>query len=56
MDHFLKIVILQNTQFIITVVKGHPKSLQQPEYICEAGDLNSAIFNNPTAAITTLYQ
>ncbi|RGB35341.1 hypothetical protein C1646_759421 [Rhizophagus diaphanus] len=50
------LVVLQNVQFIITVVKGHPDSLQQPGYICEAGDLTSAIFNNPSAAVTTLYQ
>jgi len=50
------LVILRNKQFIITVVKGHPDCLQQPGYICEAGDLTSAIFNNPSAAVTTLYQ
>jgi len=50
------LVLLQNTQFIITVVKGHAGSLQQLGYICEAGNLTSAIFNNPSAAITTLYQ
>jgi len=50
------LVLLRNTQFIITVVKGHPGSLQQPGYICQAGDLTSAIFNNPSSAVTTLYQ
>src|SRR4051812_48465848 len=50
------LVILQKKQFIITVVKGHPSSLQQPGYICETEDSKSAIYNNPTAAITTLYQ
>jgi len=30
--------------------------LQQPGYICEAGDLKSAVFNNPSGAVTTLYQ
>src|SRR5436190_3034389 len=50
------LVLLRNTQFIITVVKGHAGSLKQPGYICEAGDLTSAIFNNPSAAVTTLYQ
>jgi hypothetical protein len=50
------LVILRNTQFIVTVVKGHPGSLQQPGYICEAGDSRSIIFSNPSAAITTLYQ
>ena len=50
------LVILRNTQFIITVVKGHPDCLQQPGYICEAGDLTSVIFSNPSAAVTTLYQ
>ncbi|PKY37420.1 hypothetical protein RhiirA4_450272 [Rhizophagus irregularis] len=50
------LVVLRNVQFIITVVKGHPNSLQQPGYICKAGDLTSAIFNNPSAAVTTLYQ
>ncbi|RGB33245.1 hypothetical protein C1646_761906 [Rhizophagus diaphanus] len=28
----------------------------QSGYICEAGDLKSAIFNNPSGAVTTLYQ
>jgi len=50
------LVLLRNTQFIITIVKGHPGSLQQPGYICQAGDLTSAIFNNPSSAVTTLYQ
>ncbi|RGB23376.1 hypothetical protein C1646_774587 [Rhizophagus diaphanus] len=50
------LVVLQNVQFIITVVKDYPNSLQQPGYICEAEDLISAIFNNPSAAVTTLYQ
>ena len=50
------LVILRNTQFIITVVKGHPDCLQQPGYICEAGDLTSVIFSNPSAAVTILYQ
>jgi hypothetical protein len=49
-------VILRNTHFIITVVQGHPGSLQQPGYICEAEDLKSNVFNNPSAAVTTLYQ
>lgn len=49
-------VILQNVHFFITVIQGHTSVLQQPGYICEAGDLKSAIFNNPSAAITSLYQ
>ena len=49
------LVLLRNTQFIIIVVKGHSGSLQQPGYICEAGNLTSAIFNNPSVAVTTLY-
>ncbi len=50
------LVILQNTHFFITVIQGHTVFLQQPGYICEAGDLKSAVFNNPSAAVTTLYQ
>ncbi|GBB90763.1 hypothetical protein RclHR1_17810007 [Rhizophagus clarus] len=50
------LVILQNVQFFIIVIQGHTGSLQQPGYICEARDLKSAIFNNPSAMITTLYQ
>src|ERR1044071_8219758 len=46
------LVFLRDTQFIITVVKGHAGSLQQPGYICEAENLTSAIFNNPSAAVT----
>ncbi|CAG8645581.1 8342_t:CDS:2 [Funneliformis mosseae] len=42
------LVILRNTQFI---TKGHPESLQQPGYICEAGDSNSTIFDRITQAI-----
>jgi hypothetical protein len=50
------LVILQNVQFFVIIIQGHTGSLQQPGYICEAGDLKSAVFNNPSAAITTLYQ
>ncbi|RGB32524.1 hypothetical protein C1646_762788 [Rhizophagus diaphanus] len=42
------LVILQNIQFFVTVIQGHIGSLQQPGYICEAGDLKSATFNNPS--------
>ncbi|RGB23714.1 hypothetical protein C1646_774114 [Rhizophagus diaphanus] len=50
------LVILQNTHFFITVIQGHTGFLQQSEYICEAEDLKSAIFNNPSGIVTTLYQ
>jgi len=50
------LVILQNTHFFITVIQGHTCFLQQPGYICEAEDLKSAVFNNPSGAVTTLYQ
>ncbi|RGB22923.1 hypothetical protein C1646_775297 [Rhizophagus diaphanus] len=50
------LVILQNTHFFITVIQGHTGFLQQPGYICEVGNLNSAIFNNPSGVVTTLYQ
>src|SRR5215212_3332300 len=50
------IVILQNTHFFTTVIQGHTGFLQQPEYLCEAEDLKSTIFNNPSAAITSIYQ
>jgi hypothetical protein len=50
------LVILQNTHFFVTVIQGHIGSLQQPGYIYEAGDLKSAVFNNPSGTITTLYQ
>ncbi|PKK55805.1 hypothetical protein RhiirC2_801475 [Rhizophagus irregularis] len=36
--------------------KHHTGFLQQPGYICEAGDLKSTVFNNPSGAVTTLYQ
>ena len=50
------LVILQNIHFIVTVIQGHSGSLQQPGYICEAEGSKSNIFNNPSGAITTLYQ
>src|ERR1700722_1793745 len=49
-------VILKNTYFFITVIQGHASSLQQPGYICETEDLKSAVFNNPSSAVTSLYQ
>ncbi|RIA79191.1 hypothetical protein C1645_841306 [Glomus cerebriforme] len=49
--------ILQNTYFFITVIQsGHTGFLQQPGYICEAGDLKSTVFNNPSATVIILYQ
>ena len=50
------LVILQSTHFFITVIQGHTGFLQQLGYICEAGDSKSTIFDNPSAAVTTLYQ
>ncbi|RHZ49465.1 hypothetical protein Glove_520g3 [Diversispora epigaea] len=50
------LVFLQNTPFIITVVQDHDRFLQRPGYICEAKDKKSEILDNPSAAITTLYQ
>ena len=43
------LILLRDKQFIITIIKGHAGSLQQPGYICEAGDLTNAVFNNPSA-------
>src|SRR5688572_3446395 len=50
------LVFLQNTEFITTTVQGCNSFLQQPGYICEAKNTISNIFDNPSAAITTLYQ
>ncbi|RHZ51818.1 hypothetical protein Glove_469g42 [Diversispora epigaea] len=50
------LVFLQNTEFITTTVQGCNGFLQQPGYICEAKNTISNIFDNPSAAITTLYQ
>ncbi|RHZ48652.1 hypothetical protein Glove_543g12 [Diversispora epigaea] len=49
-------IFLQNTEFITTTVQGCNGFLQQPGYICEAKNTISNIFDNPSAAITTLYQ
>src|SRR6185369_11990893 len=48
-------VILQDTEFTLTIVQGYENSLQ-PGYICEAKGRRSNIFDNSSAAITTLYQ
>ncbi|RHZ78413.1 hypothetical protein Glove_165g3 [Diversispora epigaea] len=50
------LVFLQNTEFIITTVQGCNDFLQQPGYICKVKNTISNIFDNPSAAITTLYQ
>ncbi|CAJ0632879.1 3002_t:CDS:2 [Entrophospora sp. SA101] len=48
--------ILQDTEFTFTIVQGNKSSLQQPGYICKAKGKKSTVFDNPSAAITTLYQ
>ena len=50
------LVILKNTHFIIFIIQDHTDSSQQPEYICKAGGLTSEVFNNPSSAVTILYQ
>src|SRR5688572_10809926 len=49
-------VILRGTEFTLTIVQGNSNSLQQPGYICEAKGKKGIVFDNSSAAITTLYQ
>jgi hypothetical protein len=50
------LVILNGTQFFITVVQGCEGSLHKPGYICEVNNKTSEVFNNASAAITNTYQ
>jgi hypothetical protein len=50
------LVILNKTHFFITIIEGHKDCLHKPGYICEANSLTSNIFDNASAAITTLYK
>ncbi|CAJ0927186.1 916_t:CDS:2 [Entrophospora sp. SA101] len=50
------LVILNKTYFFITIIEGHKDCLHKPGYICEANNLTSDIFDNVSAAVTTLYK
>ncbi|CAJ0836160.1 11_t:CDS:2, partial [Entrophospora sp. SA101] len=50
------LVILNKTHFFITIIEGHKDCLHKPGYICEANNLTSDIFDNVSAAVTTLYK
>jgi len=50
------LVILNETQFFITVVQGCESSLYKPGYICKVNGKTSKIFSNSSAAITSTYQ
>ncbi|GBC02272.1 hypothetical protein RclHR1_04530014 [Rhizophagus clarus] len=46
---------LNNTHFIITVVKGTSVAAFQPGYICEANGVISSVYDTPSGAINFLY-
>ncbi|CAG8628909.1 247_t:CDS:2, partial [Diversispora eburnea] len=47
---------INGQKFILRVVQGHPKHLQQPGYCCQAGVLSSNVEESCSAALTSLYQ
>ncbi|CAB4408850.1 unnamed protein product [Rhizophagus irregularis] len=49
------LVTLNNTHFIITVVKGTSVAAFQPGYICEANGIISSVYDTPSGAINFLY-
>ncbi|GES91499.1 hypothetical protein GLOIN_2v1884984 [Rhizophagus clarus] len=49
------LVTLNNTHFIITVVKGTSVAAFQPDYICKANGVISSVYDTPSGAINFLY-
>ncbi|GBB93181.1 hypothetical protein RclHR1_21260002 [Rhizophagus clarus] len=49
------LVTLNDTHFIITVVKGTSVAVFQPGYICEANGVISSVYDTPSGAINFLY-
>ncbi|RHZ47012.1 hypothetical protein Glove_596g2 [Diversispora epigaea] len=47
---------LNEQKFILRVIQGHSKNLQQPGYCCQAGTLSSSIEESCSTALTSLYQ
>ncbi|CAJ0842206.1 21312_t:CDS:2 [Entrophospora sp. SA101] len=45
------LVILNKTQFFVTVIEGNKDCLNKPGYMCEANGLASDVFDNSSAAI-----